>query len=346
MTAIKEEKAHPHIQAFKDFLQRDRQYIKPWMVSWAYQEQRKRRSKHYDEGLPQDFYEFSGMEDLSQWVNWNLSFPHPDYFLGEAEQNLVDLSTEVDMEVFRQAGIQVDEKEYREIIGRRNMQDYKYANFYPVPERQEPKRVLDFGSGYGRQANLWTNDNQDISFLSMDGIPKAYCIQRYYYSKLNAPVFEYMDNPDKFSIDFQPGIFHFPTWRFDLIPDNSLDMVLCIQVLPELSTKLAKYVLAQFHRVLKPGGAMMLRDMDNWLRTGAGFDLDKYLVNHGWVLEFKPHVIHATDIYSYTRIWRKVDPRVATASTYTLNQKLFRLAAHLDNLSGGFLGKIGRKLFK
>lgn len=336
---------HQYIQAFQSYLEKDQQYIKPWMVSWAYQEQRKRRSKHYAEGLPQDFYEFSGPEDLKQWLNWNLTFPHPDYFLGTEEQSLIDLSTEIDMNVFRRAGIEVDEQQYKEIIGRRNMQDYRFAHFYPVPERQVPKRILDFGSGYGRQANLWTNVDDEVAFLSMDGIPKSYCVQRYYYSKLDVPTFEYMDAPDEFSIEFQPGIYHLPTWRFDLIPDNSLDMVLMMQVLPELSNKLAKYVLSQFQRILKPGGAMMLRDKGNWLRTGSGFDLQNYLNSNGWVLEFKPHVIHSKDLHGYTRIWRKIDPNVDKSSKYSRKDKLFRLASHLDSMSGGRLGKIGRKLF-
>lgn len=337
---------HPYMSDFQAFLQKDKQYIKPWLVSWAYQNQRVNRSKSYKEGLPQDFFYFSGKEDLQEWVNWNLDYPHPDYFPSEENEKLIDISTENDLKVFEKLELDVPADRYREVIGRRNMQDYRFANFYPVPERQKVRRVLDFGSGYGRQANLWTGAREDVSFLSMDGIPKSYCTQRFYYTNLGPKVFEYMDNPDGYKIDFQPGIYHFPTWRFDLIPDASLDLVMCIQVLPELSTRLAKYVLQQFHRALKPGGALMLRDGGNWLRTGAGFNLKEHLESTGWTFEFQPHVAHPDDIHGYTRIWRKTDPAVAKGATYTRDQRLFRFAAHLDSLSGGMLGKIGRALFK
>ena len=335
---------HPFVRDFQQSMERDRAFIKPWLVSWAYQDQRKRRSKTYEEGLPQDFYQFNGPQDLGRWVNWNMSFPHPDYFLDDQATELIEISAKKDMEVFQQAGINISPDAYKPVLGRSNMQDYRLAHFYPTPERQVPQRVLDFGSGYGRQANLWTQCSENLSFLSMDAIPKSYCLQRYYYSLLDYPVKEYMENPEGFSIDFDPAIYHLPTWRFDLIPDNSLDMVMCIQVLPELSAKLVKYVVKEFHRILKPGGALFIRDGATWLRTGGGFVFRNHLAANGWVLEFRPHVIDPKDMHGVTRIWRKEDQRVGNAKKMTTKETLNRWYMHLDSMTGGTLGKIIRKV--
>ena len=334
---------HPFVQEFERTLARDKAYIQSWMVSWEYQEQRRRRKKTYESGLPQDFYQFQGKEDLQEWVNWNMSLPQPDYFPDDSARHLISLAAQRDLPLFRKVGVEVDEQQYSEVLGRANMQDYRLAHFYPTPERQEPFRVMDFGSGFGRQANIWTQAKPGVSFLSMDAIPKSYCLQRFYYSQFGHPFKEYMADPEKFTVDFKEAIYHLPTWRFDLIPDNSLDLILCIQVLPELSGKLVKYLIGQFHRVLKPGGALLIRDGASWLRTGGGFVLDHHLAQHGWSLEFRPHVMDPADIHGTTRIWRKQDPQVLAAKQLTRKEKLSRMYFHFDQLSGGRLGKLLRR---
>ena len=337
------EQPHPFMADFQRMFQQDKPMIKPWMVSWAYQDQRIRMGKSYEENLPTDFYSFSGEEELGKWVEWLFQYANPDYFRDEEADRLVALSAEVDLPLFERNGIAVEVGKYHEMLGRNNMQDYRLANMYPVPERYEPQTILDFGAGFGRQANLWTQLHPDIRLISMDAIPKSYCLQRFYYQELDFPLFEYAGDPTGFSIGEEAGIYHLPTWRFDLIPDHSLDLVLCIQVLPELSNKLARYVLGQFHRILKPGGALMIRDGGGFLRLGRKFARKKYLEKLGFVLEFRPYIQHKADMHGLTRIWRKADPKIEVASRVSLKDRFRSGLVYLDASSGGRLSSLVKK---
>jgi len=332
---------------FFEVFERDKkEFVRDWLVAWDYQISRKKKKVKYNNDLPQDFYEFNGKEDLISWMNWFQ--PHyPDYIANRDIKELIDLSLEVDKKLFQNIDLNFPFENYRDNIGLNNAHDFLYPNFYPVPERYKIKNIIDFGAGYGRQANLWTKKIKDSVYVGMDAIPKSYCLQNLYYSNLDVPFYEYIDDSKGFKIDKnKSGIYHIPTWRYDLLPDNSFDLVIAVQVFPELNSKLKRKMLNEFRRVLKPGGMIYIRDHAATWKPEGKLDVDSYLEEIGFVLEFKAHIINDKDIHGVPRIYRKADPEVLKSQTMTFSSKLNQFINDVDKVSGGFVKKLGKKLKK
>ncbi|MEM8891023.1 MAG: methyltransferase domain-containing protein [Bacteroidota bacterium] len=333
------------LNRFKEVYEKDKaKYIPRWVASWSYQD--KKQTK-YEGDLPQDFYQFNGAEDFRKWFHWQFSVDRPDYFKDPRLEQWQELSRAFDQRIFANHNLEFpDVNTYDAVVGRNNAQDYLLTHLYPVPDRYQIKKVLDFGAGFGRQANLWTQLNDELVMVSMDAIPKSYCLQHFYYSQAEYPLYEYAEDPDNFSLNLdQKGIYHLPTWRLDLLPDNSFDMVLCVQVLPELGGKLVRHMIENFYRILKPGGALYLRDNDEAWKPANKMNLNHYLPDHGFDLEFRAHVVNKEDILGMPRIWRKKDPKVMASRVRTQKQKLRDLAWEADALSQGRLRKLYKKFF-
>jgi SAM-dependent methyltransferase len=330
---------------FTDSIQRDSAYIKSWLVAWDYQVKLKKRKVGYDGDKPSDFFSYNGPSDLLKWMNW-FHPVYPDYFPGELTEPLVAESRRNDQRIAEAAGLAFDFPNYGKNIGLNNAHDFLFPQLYPVPERFKIKNVIDFGAGYGRQANLWATRIDGI-YVGMDAIPNSYCLQNLYYSKLGRPFYEYVESPGDFRFDLsRKGIYHIPTWRTDLLPDNSFDLVMFVQVLPELNSKLIRHVLTEFRRILKPGGMVYIRDHASIWKPAGRMDVGEFMKNNGFVLEFQPHLVLDGDLHGIPRIWRKADPAVIRSQTLTFEQKKKLILEDMDAASGGLLKKLAGKLKK
>jgi ubiquinone/menaquinone biosynthesis C-methylase UbiE len=66
-------------------------------------------------------------------------------------------------------------------------------------------------------------------------------------------------NPDLLNSKKHPNITHIVAGIDKMpVPDNSIDTVYCISVLEHIKLKVVKEVMKEFHRVLKPGGRLVL----------------------------------------------------------------------------------------
>jgi SAM-dependent methyltransferase len=189
---------------------------------------------------------------------------------------------------------------------RYNAEDFTFQNPYPLPERHRVRRILDFGPGYGRQINIWSQAVPDLVYCGVEAIENGYCVQNAYYRLAGTlPVHEYMDDPDGFVLGIDPGIYHLPTWQAEQLPDDFFDLVIATQVLPELGSPLLAYVLRLFARCLRDGGALYIRDHDLAWIPGHSYDVDAILPTLGFQLEFRPNLIDLKDTHGTPRIWRK-----------------------------------------
>lgn len=334
------------LQDFLHALDRDNaKYIKKWMLAWNYQLKRKKTNKRYEEGIISDFFDYKGKEDLVKWMNWFGKEPYKNYINPDILNDLIKKSHETDEAILSKLGLTYDFNVYDGTVGLNNAHDFFIPQMYPVPERNKIKTVVDFGAGNGRQANLWSRN--DRTFIGIDAIPSSYCLQNLYYHNLTNNVTDYIEVGDEFKLDTKKkGIFHLPTWRMDLIPPSSCDLVICIQVLGELNAKLIKWVGSQFERILKPGGMLYIRDNGRSVKMATSFDYDNYFSNHGFSLEYWGYIINDSDIHGIPRIYRKHDPAVTKSQTKSTQQRTKEIISELDYISGGTLKKIKKTLSK
>jgi ubiquinone/menaquinone biosynthesis C-methylase UbiE len=333
-------------ELFKAAHQKDEtQFIKNWMVNWSYQDKRTKRQVDYKGDLPEDFYTYDGPNDILQWYNWQ-KVVKPDYFDEDRVNYLIQKSRDFDSNIISKYNLDFNYEFYDQCIARNNAQDYILANFYPMQGVKKGKKILDFGAGYGRQANLWTQEeDEDLVFVAVDAIPKSYCLQHLYYSNSNRELHDYVVEKENFKLDEKSkGIYHLPTWRFDLIPDNYFDKIIVVQVLQELNEPLVKYVLNQFKRILKDTGVLYIRDHMNAWRPTHNLDVDSYLSNNGFILEFKPHIVDKKDLHGIPRMWRKLNPEVIEQEKISVNQRLQEMRENIDATTGGRIKKIINKV--
>jgi SAM-dependent methyltransferase len=332
------------MRRFEEMYRRDARFIRPWLVEWRYQKKRRVLGKQYEGGLPSDFFAYHGPDDLVKWMRWFENMAYPDFLGKEKTGTLVQASLKTDTRILQQLGLESPSGACLEHIALNNAHDYLLPRATPAPARRAIKKVLDFGAGYGRQAALWGSTEPDRQYVAMDATPNAYCLQHLYFSQTGLPFREYWDT-ENLDIQAELGkIVHLPTWRYDLLPDNHFDLVMCVQVLPELSSKLVREMIAQFRRVLKPGGMLYLRDNAEIWKPAGKMNVDAYLASQGFSLEYKPHLVNNRDLHGVVRCWRKNDPEVVDIWNSRPERGLKSTIMDIDFRLGGILSRMFKRL--
>ena len=150
-------------ERFKEALKRDSARAPEWMVRWDYQRILKKRKRASLEGVVDDFFRFGGAGDLVKWMGW-FREDYPDFIADERIASLVKASLANDEAILAKLGLTADLSAYEKRVGINNAHDYLLPNCLPVPARNRIRTVLDFGAGYGRQANLWTTQGNDVRY--------------------------------------------------------------------------------------------------------------------------------------------------------------------------------------
>ena len=272
-------------------------YSTPEDRKWMLVQKKPGRAEYYER--------FRGPDEIIEWMETALLAERGGYIPEKIRIPLVDLSRKFDQKIFNKLGRKIEDIAYNKYIGQWNADDFHLANAYPVPSWQQIGTVLDFGAGYGRQANLWHQMVEGLRYIALDVIRKPYLCQCSYFQFFDIPYSEYVLNPKGFRIHDKPGIYHLPSWRWDLVNDSSVDMILAIMVLPELHPITLFRTLDQFKRVLRPGGALFIRDHGLIVKSANTEDVATALGERGFVLEFRPYVKDQTDLRGIPRIWRK-----------------------------------------
>ena len=142
-----------------------------------------------------------------------------------------------------------------------NTQDYCFQNaINKNNDQNEIYKILDFGAGYGRNLNIYSKTKNNLVYVAVDAMPKQYLLQKKYFEQFNIKIFEYFDDCQNFNISNKAGIYHIPSWRLDLLPQDFFDRILAINVLTEIDTKFFYQVIKKIHYSLKDFGSFYIRD--------------------------------------------------------------------------------------
>jgi SAM-dependent methyltransferase len=284
----------------------------PWLAKWLLADDHERRGTRRE----MNFKSYEGPEHLRRFLTWNLHFRGRSYLPTEMIESLAQTSARRDAQCCDRLGIAIDSSTLL-TVGRENAEDYLFQRVYPMPERFQIRRLLDFGGGFGRMANLSfaAPGTRIESIIAVEGIPSTYLTQRLYFRGMGFDCADYLDESAagrNFNVTGSLGscqIIHLPTWQMRLIPDESVDAICCIQVLRELYPDLLIYVVKQFSRILRPGGQLYIRDHIQFHDPNQ-MPQQLVLQTHGFVLEFWPQIRDRADLHGIPRIWRRFDPAV------------------------------------
>jgi SAM-dependent methyltransferase len=166
------------------------------------------------------------------------------------------------------------------------------------------QRILDFGAGFRWQANLFYGLDMSRLYVAIDAIPFSYTLQHRYLASLDPDITDNVVDPERFRLG-DSGIHHLPTWRHDLLPDNHFDLAPAVQVLPELSERLATFAVQLIYRVLAPGGRLYVRDH---AEAGTGpncVDYRPILLATGYQLDWRLDAKDGVDIHGLPRVYLK-----------------------------------------
>lgn len=255
--------------------------------------------------------EFSGRGNLLKYYDcWDIWETLPRY--GRPDPALVDASWSVTRRTFDALSPPTGHRFHKGEalpVDYINAEDFAFQTLGGLNPPKNKMCVMDFGAGMGRQVNIWSQRVSDLSWIAVDAIEMAYMAQRFHFSNVpDLPLVDYIDAPDSFEFDGRPAIRHLPTWRMDRIPENSVDLVLAVQVLPEIREDLVFWLLDRFGKILRPGGAIFIRDHDLHFLPGHAVDIEAELAARGYVREYRAYAQDRVDLHGIPRLWRKPNP--------------------------------------
>ncbi|MEL7343313.1 MAG: class I SAM-dependent methyltransferase [Pseudomonadota bacterium] len=271
-----------------------------WDASWAH------LTKRLSEGALAEmgFDAFDGSPMVERMIRWIDHFDYPCPIDSHRLQALEDEALARDTRAVRALGLSPGDMNLP-AVARYSAQDFWFQReAVPLARGERLETVLDFGAGHGRQGTLWQGTG--ATMIGLDATAGPYLAQRAYARALGWNVADYLDGLEAWGA----GVYaHLPSWRMDLIRDGSVDMILAVQVLREMTKPMLAFALDHFARVLRPGGRLYVRDHIGFHNVNA-VDQDAALRAHGFAIEWRPHWVDRQDVHGVPRIWRKVEPEV------------------------------------
>jgi SAM-dependent methyltransferase len=306
----------PVTSEFRAALERDRRLgllPDPAIADWRYI----RRTRHdLDHPL---VFEYRGPEDLVHWIAdcfarldqgslegsgtrafWQAQpsyIPHYEHLLARsaaAHRRLFDglERVEYDPELHHPQDVY-------------NVQDFHYCTSLASGIRT----VLDFGAGYGRQAFLFATMLDGARYLAVDAVEQPYMVQRWVFDRLGLARWDYVDDPapERTSVEEAfggaPGVFHLPAWRLDLLRDGSVDLILFVWSLYEMSGAAAQAAVAACRRLVRIGGYVYIRDAPH--SVSYRFDPERRLEAAGFALVYASRTISGGELHGRQRLYRR-----------------------------------------
>ncbi len=257
--------------------------------------------------------EYEGLNTIRRYIDtWHLSKDMNKAFF-ELDKNLIEKSHKFHQQVLQSFSENDQMSEYAssgtgDFV---NTLDYQLVTTITKDTRKEKiERIMDFGAGYGREANLFTQHPDCKEYTIVEAIEDSYVVQSAYLKIAADKILENcVFNESLFgNLDFKSDkkkLNHLLTFDMDLIPDEHFDLIICSNVLNEITGDVFAYVIKEIARTLKKGGILYVKD--HGLADQCGHQYYDYdvLESLNFALEYRPFVEDLKDIWTVPRIYRK-----------------------------------------
>ena len=239
-------------------------------------------------------HQWRGKESLFEWIKV-MGSTRPMTSGLRLPQSLLDESAACYKRLFENLGGRFDVQS----LNLSNALDFSVCSLVP-----NLRSILDYGAGHGRQSFLFSGIPGARIFAN-DAVETSYFSQHLVYRTLGFPLWEYFDDRKPPLQEFLRGeasrVIHLPTWQNDLIPNRSLDLVLFVWCLSEMSHHAALHALDTCTKKLKPGGYVYLRDEQH----SHGWKMEKQLIRCGFLPVYQPWVLSGdTKMNGVPRLYR------------------------------------------
>lgn len=266
----------------------------------------------YDDSVKRSLVEYGSKFDLLGWFNywtedWKLGSPYAgEERYEELKQLSADLHERLLGRLFGSLGeIPADHAGY-------DVYNAIDANVI-VTKAPNCRSVLDFGAGYGRLGMLLGSLPETERYIAVDCVEQSYLLQNLVLDSIFAEgLCEYFDTAfagQKFEFESGKSIFHLPSWRWDLVPENSVDVVSAVFVLPEINEFALRDFVSNSRRVLAPGGCIYLKDhlyqrKDSNHQGGHRLDTEQLLSDAGFSVIYSGDFEDNVEIYGIPRLYQ------------------------------------------
>lgn len=181
---------------------------------------------------------------------------------------------------------------------------------------------LDIGPGLGSHA-FYSVFHLNANYLGLEASPVSYAVQRDVFRFLANNKPEYFDpivaekmgsSPEDIKNELADNkkyrIRHVPSWYFEDVLDESLDLVTASWVLNEVSPAGITWLMCNSMRALRMGGYFYIRDSDKLKPNRHSISYDKVLLSMGFEHVGKLDVKNRVDMYGIPRAYRKVENKI------------------------------------
>lgn len=197
-------------------------------------------------------------------------------------------------------------------------QDYCFIKKH-CPKLSKKFSHLDIGPGLGSSA-IFSLKFFDSNFYALEASEMSYGVQREFFRHLSPNVGDYLDviECENFNLSTKEierelnensdyRIKHVPSWKFQLVAKNSIDLVTAGFVFNELNHSGILWMLANASRILRKGGYLYIRDSYIMKHGQHNIDYDQVLLNIGFERKALLEVANRHDVYGIPRVFEKMD---------------------------------------
>lgn len=208
-------------------------------------------------------------------------------------------------------------------------QDYAFIKTY-AKNLKKGCFHLDLGPGLGSHA-IYSLKALEANYFGIESLPHTYRIQRLFFRFLaakyqitNKDSFEFLDcvDAENFGLTWEEigkhiknhkslGINLVPSWMFELVPDNSIDLVTATMMLNELPTAAVLWLISNCTRVMKKESFFYINDNNKQKNEKElkpfrkSIDYDELLVKLGFTEIKRMQMINRVNYRGSPRIYRK-----------------------------------------